>query len=104
MILIISILDMIEKFAGINHRLESVLQEKIEAPLVGNNQEATEKIKTEIPTKTEEPKILKGLKGLPPALLQKILAKEKEKSVKDVTQNTEERKRIEQMEELINVS
>ena len=95
---------MIEKFAGINHRLESVLQEKIETPMVGNNLEATEKIKTEVPPKTEEPKILKGLKGLPPALLQKILEKEKEKSVKDVTQNTEERKRIEQMEELINVS
>jgi len=96
--------DMIEKFAGINHRLESVLQDRKEQPVVEKEKEITDTKNPEPPAKTEEPKILKGLKGLPPALLQQILAKEKEKSVKDVTQNTEQRKRIEQMEELIAVS
>lgn len=95
---------MIEKFAGINHRLESVLQDRKEQPVVEKEKEITDTKNPEPPAKTEEPKILKGLKGLPPALLQQILAKEKEKSVKDVTQNTEQRKRIEQMEELIAVS
>ena len=101
---ILFISDMIEKFAGINHRLESVLQDRKEQPVVEKEKEITDTKNPEPPAKTEEPKILKGLKGLPPALLQQILAKEKEKSVKDVTQNTEQRKRIEQMEELIAVS
>ena len=95
---------MIEKFAGINHRLENALQDRKEHTPITNNKETTESKILEASTKAEQPKILKGLKGLPPALLQKILAKEKEKSVKDVTQNTEKRKRIEQMEELIAVS
>ena len=87
--------DMIEKFAGINHRLENVLQDRKEQPVVEKEKGTTDTKNPEPPAKAEEPKILKGLKGLPPALLQTILAKEKEKSVKDVTQNTEQRKRIE---------
>merc|ERR1712223_1876899 len=83
--------DMIEKFAGINHRLENVLQDRKEQPVNEKEKETTDTKNPEPPAKTEEPKILKGLKGLPPALLQKILAKE-------------QRKRIEQMEELIAVS
>ena len=95
---------MIEKFAGINHRLENALQDRKEHTPIINNKETTESKILQASTNAEQPKILKGLKGLNPALLQKILAKEKEKSVKDVTQNTEKRKRIERMEELIAVS
>jgi len=73
---------MIEKFAGINHRLENVLQDRKEPPVVEKEKEITDTKTPEPPAKTEEPKILKGLKGLPPALLQKILAKEKEKKCK----------------------
>ena len=94
---------MIEKFAGINPRLENVLQDRKEQLLVVNEKEMPKIKNPEVNTKTEEPKILKGLKGLPDALLKKILEKEKEKNVKDVTQDTEKRKRIEQMEELIAV-
>ena len=95
---------MLEKFAGINPRLENVLQDRKEQPLVEEEKEITKIKIPEVNAKSEEPKILKGLKGLPPALLQKILDKEKEKNVKDVTQNTEKRKRLEKMEELIAVS
>ena len=95
---------MLEKFAGINPRLENVLQDRKEQPLVAEEKEITKIKIPEVNAKSEEPKILKGLKGLPPALLQKILDKEKEKNVKDVTQNTEKRKRLEKMEELIAVS
>ena len=63
---------MIEKFAGINQRLENVLQDRKEQPVVEKEKETTDTKNPEPPAKTEEPKILKGLKGLPPALLQTI--------------------------------
>ena len=106
---------MIERFAGINPRLENVLQEKESSeqgtkeanpkePLNGNKNDLTVTTNLQDSSKPEEPKILKGLRGLPPALLQKILEKEKAKNVQDVTQNSEQRKRIEQMEELLSVT
>ena len=101
---------MIEKFASVNPRLENVLKEKETSSLKKKELEEEKsgemtKLKNpEVASDVEEPKVLKGLRGLPPALLQKILAKQKEKNVQDVTQNSEKRKRIEQMEELISVS
>ena len=98
---------MINKFAGINSRLENVLQQKEDSLQVEQNQIQEEKNDmtkfkhAEQTPKAEEPKILKGLRGLPPALLQKILDKEKAKNVQDVTQNTEKRKEIETLQELI---
>lgn len=38
------------------------------------------------------PQIKKGLQGLPPALLEKILQKEKAKQIKQMTQNSVEKK------------
>ena len=101
---------MIEKFASVNPRLENVLKEKETSSLKKKeleeekSSEMTKLKNPEVASDVEKPKVLKGLRGLPPALLQKILAKQKEKNVQDVTQNSEKRKRIEQMEELISVS
>ena len=99
---------MVQIFAGVNPRLENVLQQKEHSLQVEKNQVQKEdknemtKIKNvEQTSKPEEPKVLKGLRGLPPAILQAILAKEKAKNILDVTQNTEKRKEIEKMQELI---
>ena len=103
---------MIVKFAGINTRLDTALQERETAvqgtnePLNDSNTNLTKSKKPEEISKPDDPKILKGLRGLPPALIKKILEKEKAKNglIQDLTQNSEKRKRLEQMEELISVS
>ena len=103
---------MIEKFAGINTRIENALHEQettaqgTKEPLNDSNTNLTKIKKPEEISKPDDPKILKGLRGLPPALLKKILEKEKAKNglLQDLTQNSEKRKRLEQMEELISVS
>ena len=146
---------MIEKFAGINPRLQNIMQErestlnaqkvatnsnenitaKMEEPKTATNTDNTtdnmadnttdnttkmEEPKTNMTdnttdntTKMEEPKtatntdpprILKGLRGLDPAILKMLAAKEKTKNVQEITQDTEKRKRLELMEELISVS
>ena len=101
--------DMIKRFAGVNSRLENVLKKQQGAQQKETKQMPEEKndmtkIKSFENPKTQEPKILKGLRGLPPAILEKILAKEKAKNIQDVTQNTEKRKEIEMMQELLVVS
>ena len=104
------ILDMIEKFVGINPRLQNVMQERegrLNAEKVPTNSNKNPTTKIEEPesiTKTEQPKILKGLRGLDPAILKMLAAKEKAKNVQDITQDTEKRKRLDLMHELIEVS
>jgi hypothetical protein len=49
-------------------------------------------------------KILKGLQGLSPQILELLKAKEKAKQLKKMTQSSEEQKEAEMMEELIHVS
>ena len=101
---------MIKKFAGVNPRLENVLQQRensleVEKKQVEENKNDMTKIKNvEQTSKPEEPKILKGLRGLPQTIIDQILAKEKAKNIQVVTQNTEKRKEIEMMQELIVVS
>ena len=102
--------DMIEKFAGINPRLQNIMQERdstLNAQKVANN--SNENITTKMEeaktvTNTDPPRILKGLRGLDPAILKMLAAKEKTKNVQEITQDTEKRKRLELMEELISVS
>ena len=55
-------------------------------------------------SKAEEPKIRKELRHLPKSVRDKILANEKAKQIREMTQNTEERKELEMMQELIVVS
>ena len=101
---------MIEKFAGINPRLQNIMQERestLNAQKVATN--SNENITTEMEepktvTNTDPPRILKGLRGLDPAILKMLAAKEKTKNVQEITQDTEKRKRLELMEELISVS
>ena len=101
---------MIVKFAGIKPRLENALGERgtslqgTKEPLNDSSTNLTKIKNPEGNSKPSDPKLLKGLKGLPPALIQKILEKEKAKNVLDITQNSEQRKRIELMQELITVS
>ena len=101
---------MIEKFAGINPRLQNVMQERestLNAPKVAINSNENITTKMEEPktvTNTDPPRILKGLRGLDPAILKMLAAKEKTKNVQEITQDTEKRKRLELMEELISVS
>jgi hypothetical protein len=101
---------MIVKFAGINPRLKDALHER-ETSLQATNEPLNDssinltKIKNpEENSNPNELKLLKGLRGLPPALIKKILEKEKAKNVQEITQNPEKRKRIELMQELISVS
>ena len=102
--------DMIEKFVGINPRLQNIMQERestLNAQKVATNSNENIRTKMEEPepvTNTEPPKILKGLRGLDPAILKMLAAKEKTKNVQEITQDTEKRKRLELMEELILVS
>ena len=101
---------MIEKFAGINPRLQNIMQERqstLDAQKLATNSNENITTKMEGPkpvTNTDPPKILKGLRGLDPAILKMLAAKEKTKNVQDITQDTEKRKRLELMEELISVS
>ena len=100
---------MIKIFAGVNSRLENVLKkqqatQQEETKQMPEEKNDMTKIKSFESPKTQEPKLLKGLRGLPPAILEKLLAKEKAKNIQDVTQNTEKRKEIEMMEELLVVS
>ena len=101
---------MIEKFAGINPRLQNIMQERestLNAQKVATNSNENITTKMEEPksvTNIDPPRILKGLRGLDPAILKMLAAKEKTKSVQEITQDTEKRKRLELMEELISVS
>ena len=107
---VFDILDMIEKFVGINPRLQNIMQERestlnAQKVATNSNENITTKIDEPEPvTNTEPPKILKGLRGLDPAILKMLAAKEKTKNVQEITQDTEKRKRLELMEELILVS
>ena len=107
---VFDILDMIEKFVGINPRLQNIMQERestLNAQKVATNSNENNTTKVEEPkpvTNTEPSKILKGLRGLDPAILKMLAAKEKTKNVQEITQDTEKRKRLELMEELILVS
>ena len=107
---VFDILDMIEKFVGINPRLQNIMQERestLNAQKVATNSNESIRTKMEEPepaSNTEPPKILKGLRGLDPAILKMLAAKEKTKNVQEITQDTEKRKRLELMEELILVS
>ena len=101
---------MIEKFAGINPRLQNIMQERestLNSQKVATNSNENITTKMEEPktvTNTDPPRILKGLRGLDPAILKMLAAKEKTKNVQEITQDTEKRKRLELMEELISVS
>ena len=99
---------MLEKLAGVNPRLESVLQQREKSlQLAGQpgqeNGVTTIKNTGQVLT-AEEPKIRKELRGLPKSIIEKILAKERAKHIKDMTQNTEERRELEMMQELILVN
>ena len=83
--------DMIAKLAGVNPRLEHVLQTM--EPKIESSDETS--------VSQEKPKLKKGLQGLPQHLIDKILAKEKEKRIRDMTQNKEERKDLELLKELV---
>ena len=101
---------MLEKLAGVNPRLESVLQQQEKSLQLAEKggQEEENGITTiknaEPMSKAEEPKIRKELRHLPKSVRDKILANEKAKQIREMTQNTEERKELEMMQELIVVS
>ena len=86
---------------GVNKRLGNVLQEAAE------KQKAKEDAEKEKETKPEEeapPVNMKGLEGLPPALVKKILEKEKAKQMKKMTETTEDKKGLQVLEDLQTVS
>jgi len=87
--------EMLAKLAGVNERLEQSL-----------NALQTAKVdeKVAAAAAAAAPKIRKELKGLRPELIQKILANEKAKQIRDMTQSTEERKDLEQLKELVDIA
>ena len=100
---------MIDRLATVNPRLVNAVREQEKASTVvqgapkGTSSDEANVKKEEVQPE-EEPKILKGLKNLPPALLKLMLEKEKAKQMRDMTQNMHERKEWEMMTELIEVS
>ena len=50
------------------------------------------------------PGIRKELRGLPPHLIQKILANEKAKQIKEMTQSSDDRKDLEALEDLLTLA
>merc|ERR1712142_688099 len=78
---------MLERLAGVNEKLEKSLK-------------AIQSASAVIPEESK-PKIRKELKGLRPELIQKILANEKAKQIREMTQSSEERKDLEQLKELV---
>ena len=50
------------------------------------------------------PAIRKELRGLPPHLIQKILANEKAKQIKEMTQSSDDRKDLEALEDLLTLA
>ena len=83
--------EMLENLAGVNDRLANSLK-KIQAAAAV------------VAEPVEAPKIRKELRGLKPELIQKILANEKAKQIKDMTQSSDERKDLEQLKELITLA
>jgi chromatin licensing and DNA replication factor 1 len=117
--------DMIQKFAGIHPLLQNLAKEresqtnsttelnnptknlmtKIKEREPVTNAEQANIIKERKPaTNVEQPKIIKGLRGLDPAILKMLVAKEKTRTVQEITQDSEKRKRLEIMDELILVA
>lgn len=75
---------------GVNKRLDNVLKEAAE------KQKAKEEVKEE----AEPPVNMKGLEGLPPALVKKILEKEKAKQLKKMTETPGDKKEVLMLEDL----
>jgi hypothetical protein len=66
-------------------------------------------VKSEAPAEkgqlaVEPPKVRDSLKGLPPALIEKILAKEKAKQLRQMTESDHDRKERLLLDELVTVS
>ena len=86
--------------SGLNPRLENVLQQRVASVATEAKPEAAAAENKTV----SDVKILKGLQGLSPQLLEMLKAREKAKQIKNMTQSTQEQKEIEMMEELIIVS
>ena len=89
--------------SGLNPRLENVLKQRSaaeEAAAEAANAQAGQAENKAV----GEVKILKGLQGLSPQLLEMLKAREKAKQIKSMTQSSQEQKEIEMMEELVIVS
>jgi hypothetical protein len=84
--------------SGLNPRLENVLKQRSVAVEAAAAETATAKAENKT---VGEVKILKGLQGLSPQLLEMLKAREKAKQIKSMTQSSQEQKELEMMEELI---
>jgi len=91
--------EMLEKLAGVNERLEASLKNMKEAAVKTAESDGDKPAAAGPP-----PVIRKELRGLKPELIQKILANEKAKQIKEMTQSSEERKDLEQLEELVSLA
>jgi hypothetical protein len=82
---------------GVNPRLETVLKKcSVVEEAKSTPVQAQHKAVGEV-------KILKGLQGLSPQLLELVKAREKAKQIKTMTQDSQEQKEFEMMEELVMV-
>jgi len=93
--------EMLEKLAGVNDRLEASLKNMKEAAV-----KVEDKSDGAGPSGAAPPAVAirKELRGLPKSLIEKILANEKARQIKEMTQSSEERKDLEQLEELVSLS
>jgi len=93
--------DMLTKLAGVNERLEASLKNIKQAAVSG---EADGVKKEGGEGCGPPPAIRKELRGLPPHLIQKILANEKAKQIKEMTQSSDDRKDLEALEDLLTLA
>ena len=84
---------------GINSRLENALKEQ-----AARDAEKEKEERLNPPVAAPAPMMMKGLEGLPKALIAKIMAKEKAKQIKDMVENDSDRKEMEMLEDLVTVS
>jgi len=93
--------EMLEKLAGVNDRLEASLKNMKEAAVKVEDKSDEASHSGPAPPAVA---IRKELRGLPKSLIDKILANEKARQIKEMTQSSEERKDLEQLEELVSLS
>ena len=89
--------------SGLNPRLENVLKQRSVVEEAAAEAASAQAAKAENKA-VGDVKILKGLQGLSPQLLEMLKAREKAKQIKSMTQSSQEQKEIELMEELVIVS
>ncbi len=91
------VIDATQKLFGVNKRLEKALNDLKEYEAKTEEKKKADKPAAAAPPK---PPVKKGLEGLPPAILEKLMAKERAKQAKALTETRAEKREADVLEDL----